>query len=55
MPALFQNNWAPQAMPTTNMALQNNFANFNLNNLGSNMNMAPQYPPQQNFNQPPPP
>lgn len=43
MPSLFQSNWTPQVMPTTNMSLQNNFANFSLNNMGGGQ----QYPPQQ--------
>lgn len=58
VPSLFTNNWTPQMMPATNLALQNNFSNFNLSNLG---NGGQQYPPsnyqppqpQQNFGQQP--
>ncbi len=31
MPMIFQNNWAPQMMPTTNMAVANNFLNPQIN------------------------
>lgn len=50
MPNLFQNNWQPQIMPQTNMALQNNFNNFNLASLGQSQQYPPQntYPSQQN-------
>jgi hypothetical protein len=47
MPSMFQTNWQPQMMPMTNMALQNNFNNFNMAAMG----MAQSYPPQ---NVPPP-
>lgn len=33
MPNIFQNNWNPQIMPSMDMAIANDFANFNLNNL----------------------
>lgn len=49
MPSMFQNNWQPQMMPMTNMALQNNFNNFNMASMG----MAQNYPPKNNV--PPPP
>jgi hypothetical protein len=50
-------NWTPQVMPATNMALQNNFNNFNLASLGGGQQYPPQqYPPiQQGMNQGPPP
>lgn len=50
MPNLFQSNWQPQVMPQINMALQNNFNNFNLASLGHPQQYPPQnsYPPQQN-------
>ena len=46
MPPVFQTNWAPQQMPMTNIALSNDFANFNLNQMQQGY---PQqgYPPQQ--------
>ena len=34
MPSVFQNNWAPQIMPQTSLALTNTFANPNLNAMG---------------------
>lgn len=57
MPSLFSSNWQPQVMPTTNMALQNNFNNFNLASLGAPQQYPPSnYPPnnqQPNFGQGP--
>lgn len=61
MPNMFTTNWQPQLMPPTNMALQNNFNNFNMATMGLAQNYPPQnmqsppqnYPPQNNFNQPP--
>ena len=49
MPIIFQNNWAPQMMPDTNMAVVNNFNNFQL----SQMQQQPQYPPQPQQGYPP--
>ena len=43
VPSLFTQNWQPQVMPVTNIALQNNFNNFNLASLGGGQ----QYPPMQ--------
>jgi hypothetical protein len=54
MPMVFQNNWTPKMMPQTNMALTNDFNNFQLNQMAQNV--APQnqgYPPQQNQGYPP--
>jgi len=34
MPSVFQNNWTPQLMPATQLALTNAFANPNLNAMG---------------------
>lgn len=57
VPSLFTTNWQPQVMPATNLALQNNFNNFNLANLGGGQQYPPSnYPPQQpqqNFGQQP--
>ena len=55
MPSMFQNNWQPQMMPMTNMALQNNFNNFNMASMGMAQNYPPQNvpPPQNNMNRPP--
>lgn len=33
-PKVFQNSWSPQMMPMTNMTLNNDFNNFNLNAMG---------------------
>ena len=46
MPNVFQQNWAPQQMPATNLALSNNFANYNLGQMGGGYQQQ-QYPPQQ--------
>lgn len=44
---VFQNNWAPKLMPMTNMALTNNFNNFQLNQMQQNYPQQNQgYPPQ---------
>jgi len=63
VPQQFTQNWTPQVMPPTNLALQNNFNNFNLSSLGGGQQYPPQqpqqyppqqpqqYPPQQNFGQ----
>jgi hypothetical protein len=55
VPSLFSNNWQPQVMPNTNMALENNFNNFNLASLGAQQQYPPSnYPPnsqQPNFGQ----
>ena len=40
MPMVFQNNWAPQNMPMSNLALVNNFNNFQLTQMQEQM-----YPP----------
>lgn len=55
VPALFTTNWQPQVMPATNLALQNNFNNFNLASLGGGQQYPPanNYPPQQQPNYPP--
>lgn len=48
MPNVFQNNWSPKMMPITNMALTNDFNNFQLNQM-QQQNYPPQnqgYPPQ---------
>ena len=48
MPNIFQNNWHPKAMPMTNLAVTNDFNNFQLNQM--QQNYAPQnqgYPPGQ--------
>ncbi len=52
VPSLFNNNWQPQVMPATNMALQNNFNNFNLASLGGGGQQYPpsNYPPNQQQN-----
>lgn len=42
MPQVFQTNWAPQVMPAANLALTNNFANYQLTQMQSQS-----YPPQQ--------
>lgn len=48
MPMVFQNNWTPKMMPQTNMALTNDFNNFQLNQMAQNMPQQNQgYPPQQ--------
>ena len=50
MPPVFQQNWAPQQMPSTNLALSNNFANYNLNQMGGGypqQGYQQQYPNQQ--------
>ncbi len=51
VPSLFNNNWQPQIMPATNMALQNNFNNFNLSNLGGGQQYPPSNYPQNNQQQ----
>jgi hypothetical protein len=51
MPSVFQNNWAPQAMPMTNFSLPNNFQNFNLQGMGGGQQQ--QYPPMQQQQYPP--
>lgn len=57
VPSLFNNNWQPQVMPATNLAIINNFNNFNLSNLSAPQQYPPSnYPPngqQQNFAQGP--
>lgn len=54
VPSLFTVNWQPQVMPATNLAVQNNFNNFNLASLGAPQQYPPSnYPPQQNMGQPP--
>lgn len=40
MPNIFTSNWAPQAMPATNMAVVNNFNNFQISQM-----QPQQYPP----------
>jgi hypothetical protein len=57
MPNVFQNNWSPKSMPMTNMAVNNNFANFQLNQM-QQQNYPPPPPqnqgyPQQNQGYPP--
>lgn len=51
MPNVFQNNWHPKAMPLTNLAVTNDFNNFNLNQMQQNYPPQNQgYPPaQQNY------
>lgn len=52
MPNVFQQNWAPQQMPMTNMALSNNFANYQLGQMGGGYPQQgyPQQPyPQQGY------
>lgn len=46
MPNVFQNNWNPKAMPLTNLAVTNDFNNFQLNQMQ-------QYNPPQNQGYPP--
>lgn len=50
MPNVFQNNWAPKMMPITNLALTNDFNNYQLNQMQQQQNYPPQnqqgYPPQ---------
>lgn len=57
MPNVFQNNWTPKMMPITNLALKNDFNNYQLNQMQQQQNYPPQnqgYPPQnQNQGYPP--
>ncbi len=45
MPNVFQNNWTPKMMPMTNLALTNDFNNFQLNQM--QMPQQGGYPQQQ--------
>lgn len=51
LPSIFKNNWAPQMMPSTNLSLNNDFANFNINAM-SQMGQGP--PMQRPMQQGPP-
>lgn len=57
MPNVFQNNWAPKMMPITNLALTNDFNNYQLNQMQQQQNYPPQnqqgYPPQNQQGYPP--
>lgn len=54
MPNIFQNNWAPKMMPNTNLALTNDFNNYQLQQMqnqgyANQQQVYPQnqgYPPQ---------
>jgi len=45
MPPVFQTNWAPQNMPIANMALENNFNNFQLSQMQEQQFPPTGYPP----------
>ena len=54
MPNVFQQNWSPQVMPQTDLALTNNFQNYNLNQMGGGYHQQQQgYQPQQQQGYPP--
>lgn len=55
VPNMFQNNWAPKMMPNTNLALTNDFNNYQLGQMqqspGGYPNQGQVYPQNQGYNQ----